>query len=371
MIRVAHVVTRTNIGGVSNYIWNLVETSSGNIEHILIRGVGPLEEGDYFEKHPMRSQVIGVSSLQREASLVCDLRTLVTLTRLLREIKPDIVHTHMAKAGTLGRLAAVFARIPVRVHTFHGHLLYGYFGSIGTRVVVTIERILRRITSFSITNGETVRQDLIRLGVVHPLRSIMIAPAVSTPIPYEKKEVRRLLGIPEDSYVVGFVGRLAQIKRPDRVLSLAHRLPGFHFAIFGDGPLRHDLESQSRNLVNLTLHGWIGDPGQALSAIDLLVLTSDNEAIAIVLIEAALAGIPIVAMDVGAVKEFVRHEQTGLLAHNIDELEQGIHRIRNDHQLRATVVAAARQLALAAHSGSVLGDSHIQLYTTLVRSGER
>jgi glycosyltransferase involved in cell wall biosynthesis len=370
-VRVVHVLTRTNIGGVSNYLWHLLSGSSSSVEHIVVRGISSTDEGDYFDQHHVSAEFITIKSFRRDSSFFADIRTFVSLVRIFRRLRPDIAHTHMAKAGALGRVAAKVAGVRVRVHTFHGHLLYGYFGATATRLIILVERCLKMVTTHAIINGEAVRRDLLRLRVIRAAASSMIPPAVS---PIEAQDWRRLrdhLGIPQDRFVVGFLGRLAPVKRPDRVLDLAWRLPDMHFMIVGDGPLRQQISERARQLPNVTLRSWVDDASQVLPAFDALVLTSDNEAIAIVLIEAATAGVSLVAMDVGAVGEIVRHGETGLLAHDLDSLESALRSLITDPGARARMSDAARHLAATRFTHRQLVDAHESLYARLVERNER
>lgn len=367
VIRVVHIVTRTNIGGVSNYLLHLIQGTTKEVESTVIRGSASEEEGDYFAQHEIPAVVLNVPELRRNSSPFGDLLALIRVVKILRQLRPDIVHTHMAKAGVVGRLAALIAGTPIRIHTFHGHLLYGYFGKIASSAVILVERCLRRVTTHVIVNGERVRQDLIQLGVITALRSSMIPPAVNQSAPRDSGTQRLLFGLPMEQFVVGFIGRLATIKRPDRVVELAKRLPEVHFAIFGDGPLRTQLESSAKTQRNVSFHGWVREASLALAAVDALVLTSDNEAVAIVLIEAAQARVPVCAMDVGSVSEIVLDGETGLLASDLDSLEVGIRRLISNPDERLQMASSAAELANLLYTRERLVAAHLHLYSALLR----
>jgi len=170
-----------------------------------------------------------------------------------------------------------------------------------------------------------------------------------------------------EQFVVGFIGRLATIKRPDRVVELAKRLPEVHFAIFGDGPLRTQLESSAKTQRNVSFHGWVREASLALAAVDALVLTSDNEAVAIVLIEAAQARVPVCAMDVGSVSEIVLDGETGLLASDLDSLEVGIRRLISNPDERLQMASSAAELANLLYTRERLVAAHLHLYSALLR----
>jgi glycosyltransferase involved in cell wall biosynthesis len=365
-MRVVHVVTRTNIGGVANYLDHLLRGLDGRVESSVVRGPASSDEGDYFAHRPICANVIDVDALRRRSTPWHDLIAFVQLMRIMRQLRPDVVHTHMAKAGALGRLAALFARVPVRIHTFHGHLLHGYFGGMKTRIIVAIERVLRLITTHSVTNGERVREDLIAIGVTRRDTSTMIPPAVDPMNLPSRDEARGALGLPTDRVVVGFVARLADIKRPDRVLALAARVPTVHFAIFGEGPLLSSVRAAADDLANVSMHGWFDDLAPVYAAIDIALLTSDNEAISIALIEAASAGLPIVATNVGSIPEIVRHEVNGFLGTDVADLARGIESLAENPRLRNDMGQAGRQLANSTFTVANLASAHLELYRRLV-----
>lgn len=365
-MRVVHVVTRTNIGGVSNYLDHLLCGLDGRIESTVVRGPASSDEGDYFAQRPIHATLIDVSVLRRRSKPWHDVLAFVHLVRIFRRLRPDVVHTHMAKAGALGRVAALVARVPVRIHTFHGHLLHGYFGGTKTRIIVAVERLLRLITTHSVTNGERVRKDLIAIGVTRQDTSTMIPPAVEPMTLPPRHEARNALGLPTDRVIVGFIARLADIKRPDRVLALAERLPTVHFAIFGEGPLLSSVRAAADGLANVSMHGWFDDLAPVYAAIDIALLTSDNEAISIALIEAASAGLPIVATNVGSIPEIVRHEINGYLGSDVAELARGIESLAGDPRLRNDMGRAGRELANTAFTVPNLASAHLELYRRLV-----
>lgn len=368
MIHVVHVVTRTNIGGVSSYLRTLVEaTITHDIRHTVIRGTSGVDEGDYFRAHSIPAEIIDLPAMQRTINPFRELSSLLSLMRILRQLKPDIVHTHMAKAGVLGRLAAVLSRVPIRIHTFHGHLLTGYFRPALVRIIVGVERLLQHITTWTTVNGETVRQDLIGRGILTEERSTNIPPAVSDPPRHSKKLARDALNLPQQGLIVGFVGRLAPIKRPERVVALARVFPQTLFIICGDGPLAKSLESQASDLANVRFMGWVTDTSFVYAAIDVLVLTSENEAVPTVLIEAALAGVPIVATDVGSVSEIVKHNETGLLAPHEDDLITHTADLLNSPALRISLGNRAMATARQHFSVEIFVRRHLDLYRTLSR----
>ena len=377
MIRVVHVITRTNIGGPAVIASSLLaDDRHADVQQSLVRGTPGADEGDYFEGSPLLARTTTVHGLGRSPKPLDDLRALVSLVRLLRRERPDVVHTHMAKAGVLGRIAACMARVPVRIHTFHGHLLHGYFGALATRVVVATERLMRRVTTHSVVVGSSVHRDLVGARVVDARRSSVINPGVEPFALADRLEARRTLGLPVDGDVVMYVGRLAQIKRPDRFLDLADDLAGHDSAVFalvGDGPLGDECRARVARTPNAVALGWQRNLGTLLAAADVVVLCSDNEGVPLLLIEAALAGRPVVTTDVGAVRDVVRDGDTGLLVPAGDRaaLARAVRSLLADPELRTRLGAAARDRALSEMTASAAVDRHVELYRMLVEQRPR
>ena len=371
-MRVVHVVTRTNIGGVSSYLDNLLHGLSGQhgpdgrLELTLVRGMPSIDEGDYFAHRELSVPVVDVASLRRRATPFHDIVTLLRLVGIFRQLRPDIVHTHMAKAGALGRIAAFVARVPVRVHTFHGHLLQGYFSGAKTRIIVAVERALRRITSHAVVIGERVRGDLVDIGITSHETSSMIPPAVPDPNRMPREAARVRLGLPAQGVIVGFIGRLAPIKRPDRVVAVARALPDVHFAIVGEGELSDAVRADARGLGNVSFLGWQDDVAAVHSAIDVALLTSDNEGMSVSLIEAAAAGLPVVATNVGAIPEIVHDAVNGLLADTEEQLIAAVRRLADDSDERRRYGAAGAAMAASTFTVARLARSHDALYARLL-----
>jgi len=268
-------------------------------------------------------------TLQRELG-PHDLRALASLAGTIRAWRPDILHTHMAKAGTLGRLAAVLAgpRGPqIRVHTFHGHVLTGYFSPRREAVFTRIERLLARTTSRLVAVSGEVRDDLVRLGIA-PAGQIEVIPLGLDLEPFRpgapgRSEARARLGLPEDARVVTLVARLVPIKRVDRFLRVAARIDGAHFLVVGDGELYDELRLSASALRLGDCLVWAGiqrDMPAVMSASDVVVLSSDNEGTPVSLIEAQAAGLPVVSTDVGGVSSAVLDGRTGSLVARDDEV---------------------------------------------------
>jgi glycosyltransferase involved in cell wall biosynthesis len=368
VIRVVQVATRMNIGGASLMIIDLLNgLDETRFHQVLIHGQTSADEGSIFTRVRGERVDTNLPQLRRAPNLWRDLQSLIALVKALRRLRPHIVHTHMAKAGALGRLAAWMIGVPIRIHTYHGHLLTGYFPRWKTALVIGTERLLSRITTFAIVDGRLPREALISANIISPRTSRSIPPAVTPLCRHDAADVRRSFGLPSSGSIVGFVGRLSQIKRPDRVVSLARELPEMHFAIFGDGPLYHDIIKETKDLKNVTCLGWQVDLSRVMSSLSLLVLTSDNEGIPLSVMEAASIGIPTVALNSGGVSEFVLDGVTGMIVEHEEQLGHAITQLLTDYELLSRMGAAAQSRALKDFGLRQYLEAHEDIYLTLLK----
>ncbi|MDP1847036.1 MAG: glycosyltransferase [Solirubrobacteraceae bacterium] len=331
-VRVARIISRLNIGGPAIQALTMTRLLGPlGYETLLIRG----SEADHEGSMDALAEQLGVVPLRvprmrRELGLR-DLVAFAHLVRTLRRFRPDVVHTHAAKAGTLGRLAAIVpgpGRPRVIVHTFHGHSLSGYFSSPKAALFLRIERYLARRTTRLVAVSEEVRDDLVRLGVAPPeqidvirlgfdLSRFATDDAARTA---RRAELRARLGIPAQARVVTIIARLVPIKRVDRFLAMAERLadePDVWFLIAGDGELRAALQAIELSPALATRVVWAGfqqDVPGVCFASDVVVLTSDNEGTPVSLIEAQAAGVPVVSTRVGGAATVVGDRPEALVA---------------------------------------------------------
>jgi len=350
-VRLARIISRLNIGGPAIQAITLTERLSPlGYDTTLIRGREDPDEGtmDYLA-HDLGVTPVLVPSLRRNPGLH-DLSALAGLIRTLRAQPPHIVHSHAAKAGTLGRLAALLAfpsaRRPILVHTFHGHSLSGYFSRVHNATFLRIERFLARRTDGLIAVSAEVRDELAELGVA-PREEFVVVPLGFDLSPFlladpgradRRRAVRAELGIAEDALVVTLVARLVPIKRVDRFLRVAALLrdvPGVRFMIVGDGELRDQLRAapETNSLGERVL--WVGfrrNMPDVYFASDVVVQTSDNEGTPVALIEAQAAGVPVVSTAVGGVRSAVLDGKTGRITATDDDeaMARAIHGYLDD-----------------------------------------
>ena len=368
VIHVVHVVTRTNIGGPSVILDSLLADASNDVRYTVVRGETNEFEGDYFADRGSDSCCVTIPGLGRSISPWSDLKAFFRLVSALRSLSPDVVHTHMAKAGVVGRLAAWVARVPIRVHTYHGHLLYGYFSPLKTKVVVFIERVLSLITTHAIVVGSTVRRDLIDAHIISDERSSMIPPGIPD---VGRGAIADRCGAPPNKLLVGFVGRLTTIKRPDRFVDMARIISAsrtdVEFLVVGDGPRGDEVRSSAASLPHVHCVGWRREIAPVLAALDVLVLCSDNEGIPLTLIEAAQCGVSLVTTDVGSVRDIVEDGRTGVVTETTpDALAAAVTRLLDDPALRAKFGSAGRERALSTFGIETAQRRHRDLYVRLV-----
>ncbi len=311
-----------------------------------------------------------VTGLGREIDPRRDLAVLLRLYRLFRSQQPAIVHTHMAKAGTVGRLAARLARVPIVVHTYHGHVFHSYFGPLKTKAFIQIERALGRTTDLILTVGEKQRQEILGYGIGSPakLRSVPLGlelePFVESP--RHRGEFRAELGVSEGTRLIGIIGRLVPVKGHTVFLKAARlvlsRTSNVRFLIVGDGELRSELEAQARDLGidgGVTFLGWRHDLPRVYADLDLVVLSSYNEGSPVALIEAMAAGRAVVSSDVGGVSDVVSDGVNGLLVppREPEKLADAIVRVLSSEAVLLKMEAAGREAVYPKYSiGRLVSD---------------
>jgi glycosyltransferase involved in cell wall biosynthesis len=326
-IRVLNIVARLNVGGPAVHVTLITEhLSAPSYDSQLVAGTVSAAEGDmsYYAAHHNITPLI-LPELGRELHPLRDLLTLWKLYRLIRQFKAHVVHTHTAKAGFVGRIAARLAGVPVVVHTFHGHVFHGYFSPVKTRFFILLEQITARMSDTIIVLTEAQRADLadqyhIALQDKFTIMSYGLDLDAFAHAPRKTGNFRQSWNIPPDAPLITIVGRLVPVKNHALFLNAAARVleqvPDAHFAIVGDGELRHELEAQTDALgirSAVTFTGWLRDVVSAYGDSDLLVISSINEGTPLTVIEAMATGCPVVATAVGGLPDFLDHGTLGVL----------------------------------------------------------
>jgi len=366
-----------NIGGPARHVTILTARCRPDFDAVLLAGEPESREGS-LENEAARLAVIPVRvpRLRRSLSPIADILAFVWLFGYFRRERPAIVATHMAKAGTLGRLAAALTGVPVIVHTFHGHVLDGYFGRLSTAFFLAVERALGHLTTQFIAISPEVAADLDRLGIGRGKTTIvrlgLDLDYLTTP---EPGKLRPGLGIPADAPVVGIVGRLVPIKALDLFLEAATLIArdhsDVHFAIVGDGELWNQLHAdvQARGLsqqVHFT--GWRGDLAAVYSDLDLVVCCSRNEGTPVSLIEACAAGRAVIGTQVGGIPDIIAAGVNGLLVPSGDAgaLADAINELLADPARRGLMGLAGRQMVMERHSSDRMVSELKGVYTKLL-----
>ncbi|HEY5252128.1 MAG TPA: glycosyltransferase [Acidimicrobiales bacterium] len=363
-MRVVHIIGRMNVGGPAAIVTELLTHLAVDV-HLLVGDVDA-DEADYLQLRAPSLEVTRIRGLGRAVRPTDDVRALAGLTSQLSKLRPDIVHTHTAKAGALGRTAAVVAGIGIRVHSFHGHLLHGYFSAPVTRSITAAERGLATVTDRLVAVGGSVRDELLGARIGRPEQFVVIPPGISVFHPRPERDLARaVLGLTTEKPVIAFVARLTGVKRPDRMVAVARALPEATFLVVGDGPLRSQVQDGAPT--NVRFLGWRADMENVYAAADLILLTSDNEGMPVTLIEAALAGVPAVATAVGSTGEVVLNGVTGLtVPADVAALVDASRVLLADPVRRRKFGQAAQTRAEDVFSVETMTAAHMTLYQTLM-----
>lgn len=327
-IRVMRIIARLNIGGPAVHVAVLTAGLNDDAyqSRLVAGSIGPGEGDMSYIAREMGIEPVIVPSMRRALNPLNDLWTLGALMRLMREWRPQVVHTHTAKAGFVGRLAARLTGVPLIVHTFHGHVFHGYFGPIRTRTFIRLERASARLSDVILTISDRLRDELIDYQIAPPER-IRVLP-LGLPLDNLRElgafrgALRDELGFSTAHHLIGIIGRLVPIKNHELFLTAAARVirvdPQARFVIVGDGERRAALEAlaESMGLAEVVrFAGWRSDLRPVYADLDAVVISSDNEGTPVSIIEAMAAGVPVVSTAVGGVPDLLSEGELGRLVH--------------------------------------------------------
>jgi glycosyltransferase involved in cell wall biosynthesis len=386
-VRILRVIARLNMGGPALHVAYLsAGLAERGYETTLVAGT--LARGEESMAHVAEGldvPVVTLPELSREIAPLHDARATLQLRRLIRELKPHILHTHTAKAGAIGRVAAMLAgsaRPPIVVHTFHGHVLKGYFGPVRSTFFRLLERRLARASTALVAVSPEVRDDLVALGVAPRERFTVIRLGIELEQRVRgsedgRTEARRLMGIPPERFVVGWIGRMTGVKRLDDVLLGFKRLCEHDvdacLCLVGDGPDREQVERQAHRLGIMRRSLFLGyqeDVAGYYAAFDAFVLPSGNEGTPVTTIEALAGGRPVVATRVGGVPDVVRDGRDGFLVDpgSVDDLADRLARLARDPDLRRRMGESGRERVLERYSVRRLLDDVDIFYRRLLEA---
>jgi glycosyltransferase involved in cell wall biosynthesis len=372
-IRVMRIIARMNVGGPAVQVSGLMRGfNSKEFDHRLYTGFCAVDEADYLDSVATDVKATRIEGLGRRVSLGGDIKAFLSLVKVIREFKPQIIHTHTAKAGFLGRIASVVSsHKSIRVHTFHGHLLHGYFGSFKRLLIIVAEKSLAVITQQLLAVGEKVRQDLLSEGIGKKEKFSLMPPGLEIGNLPPKNESQEFFGLNNERLQCAFIGRVTKIKRPDRFLDVVSEIQKrgvmLDFFIAGDGELLdYCVERIAAQDLPVKVLGWQSNIDKVLSAADLILLTSDNEGTPLSLIQAGMAALPVVTTNVGSIPEVVLNDVTGIITElNVQQIADALENLANDPGLRAQLGNAAQEFTLANFGVQRLVNDHEELYKKL------
>jgi len=369
-IKVIHIITRFDKGGsAENTLLTVINLNKARYDAALIKGLslesemGALEsravEDNLAEAEKCGVRILTISELVREVRPLYDFKAFVSLIKIFLREKPVIVHTHTSKAGILGRWAAFLTQVPIIIHTPHGHVFWGYFSKRRTWFYVLLERLTALITDKIIMLTEQEKKDYLQFKIAPKDKFSTIHSGVD-PDKYFNLSVdvvamRRSLGIPDNSFVVGTAGRLTPVKGHRYLIEAAGRLVDFRpdtvFVFLGDGELLCELENMASRLgvkENVRFLGWRRDTAEVMSTFDLFVLPSLNEGMGRVLVEAMALGKPVVASGVGGISNLIVHGENGLLVRPADSraLAGSIKFLITDSEKRKQMEGKGKRIAV-------------------------
>jgi glycosyltransferase involved in cell wall biosynthesis len=368
------IIARMNVGGPAVQVSGLMRGFNPvSFDHRLYTGFCAADEADYLNTVATDIKATRIEGFGRRVSLGGDIKAFMSLIKEIRSFKPHLIHTHTAKAGFLGRIASIVSLYPsIRVHTFHGHLLNGYFGAFKRRLVIIAEKVLAMFTHRLLAVGDKVRQDLLAVGIGNSKKFGLMPPGLEIGQLPNKKESQEFFGISTTTLQCAFIGRVTQIKRPDRFLDVISEIKKrgvrLEFFMAGDGELLETCRERiAREQLPVKVLGWQSNIEKVLAAADIVVLTSDSEGTPLSLIQAGMAGSPVVTTRVGSVPEVVLDGVTGIITSlDVYEIADALEKLADSSQLRGQMGAAAKEFTLANFGVKRLVRDHEELYKKLL-----
>jgi glycosyltransferase involved in cell wall biosynthesis len=368
-MKVLHIITRLNTGGPAVFLDYLTQSMSElNCENMIAYGFCESNESDYTESHKFKAKLIKVNSLHRSLNPIDDIKTFFLLRKTIKQIKPDVVNTHTSKAGVLGRLAAksLDKNLPV-VHTFHGHLIYGYFARYKSFVFTIIEKFMAKFTNSAVAvTGET-KSSLTALGIGKKI-NWQVIPIGITPKDNQIKAISA-----GDKIKLLWVGRFTDIKDPFfaiEVLKLLNKQSpnNFELTMVGEGELFEKTKAAAKALP-ITFTGWIINPFESGIDFDLLLITSKNEGLPLVMLEAASNHRVTMSRDVGGVGEFIENNETGyLIKSGAKDMADKLIQISENKKVLEELGMKANKLLKQRFSVENMAKSYLSLYSSLTIS---
>jgi glycosyltransferase involved in cell wall biosynthesis len=358
MIKVLRILNRFNLGGPTYNAAFLTKHLSSEFKTLLVGGeIDQSENSSLHILEDLRIKPIIIPEMKRSINYNNDLKAYYKLKEIIHRFKPDIIHTHASKAGSLGRWAAYRCKVPIIVHTFHGHVFHSYFGPAKTSMVKSVERSLARISSSIVAISDKQKDELCNIHQIAPEEKVSVIPLGFDLNKFQENKLekraqfRNEYNIDPEEIAIGIVGRIVPVKNHTFFIDAIEHLKRvtnlpLRFFIVGDGELRKGIEdyARSKNIdfttkkgekALLTFTSWIKEIDQVNAGMDIISLCSLNEGTPVSLIEAQASGTPIVATNVGGIEDVVLSGKTAILTgSNSVHFAENILKLASDKQLR-------------------------------------
>ena len=374
--KIIHIISRMNVGGPSKIInYYMEHLHEYNYDSILICGRPSAEEGEIKPILLPSIQIIYLDGLSPGSSFWQSFKSFISLIKIVRKLKPNVIHSHQAKAGVFARISGFLLRTPKIIHTYHGHVFYGYFSPLKTKIIIFIEKFLNFLSHQSIAISPEIFYDITtKYKICNPRKTVLINVGIDTqiflslPSPQASK---KNFGIPSGKFTIGFIGRLVNIKNPLGFVALAKELiktnKNLHFVITGDGSLKDTVvrKIKDENLEEFfTILPWANEVQQVLVCLDLLVMTSINEGTPLILMEAMAIGIPVASTAVGGIPYLIEHEKTGFTISQDTTLQaEYLNKLLNNYEIQTALIkSAAKEKILKNFALEVLLKQTVELY---------
>jgi glycosyltransferase involved in cell wall biosynthesis len=362
-MRVLHVIARLNVGGTARYITQLAhELPKHGIETFVATGF--VQGAEREDESAQSIDLIRIPFMGRSINPIKDHFARKQLDTIIAEVKPDIIHTHTFKAGYVIRMKK--QSVPV-IHTFHGHLLDDpEFSGVKSKMIIALERKFAKNSAKLVTVGRRVADELLEQNIGQRNQFVNIPPGVVAIDVTPKQQALKNLNLVDDGTpIVGWIARVTGVKNPMRALEVADALPDTRFVMAGGGDLLEQVKATAP--ANVSVLGW-AEAADLFGAADIILSTSENEGMPVALIEAQLAGKPVVATDVGSVSEVILNHETGIVTNkNAGSIASAVESLVIDKAKREEMGRLAIARAHALFSVERMINAHIELYKSIVK----
>jgi glycosyltransferase involved in cell wall biosynthesis len=370
LVKVLRIITRLNIGGPSKQIVTLNSLFEENgFEQKIV--AGKVESSEIEIDLSPFEDLIKIDSLRRGINPMLEVIAFLKVCIILKRYKPDLIHTHLSKAWLFGVLAKTLVAPKTKlIHTFHGHTLHSYFSGLSHVFLLKIQRYLASKTDVLVAVNETIRSELISNNIGENSNFEIASPGFNAPVKIDFRSARNSLGLKEDLFTIGFIGRFERIKRPDILAEVVRltstSIEGIQFIFCGGGSLYEVLQKEVSRFPATCLP-WTDDLSTFYSSLDLMLLVSDNEGTPLTIIEAGQVGVPTLTRNVGGIKGLVIDSVNGFTAGNTpSEIVNRIELIVGDPHTLERVSQETKRHFNERYSENIFLQSYKKIYLNLL-----